>query len=254
MQRLAFAVALLLVTGSAIAQSPSIPPNVLFIAVDDLKPILGAYGNQTAITPSIDRVAAEATVFQNAHCQWPVCGPTRASLMTSLRPEANGVMDLRTSMRAKDPNVLTLPQHFKNHGYLTAGTGKIYDPRCVDDKSTCDAPSWSIPFAQLSLSQIKFAGVKQVTLAPEVADHELTDGQIAMTGVKLMRQLHQSDKPFFLAVGFKKPHLPFIAPKKYWDLYRRDQFELASYRGEIEAGSGYALHDSPEFSRLRRCP
>ena len=122
-------------------------PNVLFIAVDDLKPVLGCYGDETAITPSIDRIAKGGTVFLNAHCQWPVCGPTRASLMTSLRPEATGVMDLKTSMRAKDPDVLTLPQHFKSNGYLTAGAGKIYDPRCVDDKTTLDAPSWSLPFA-----------------------------------------------------------------------------------------------------------
>ena len=99
-------------------------PNILFIAVDDLKPVLGCYGDKRAITPAIDGIAARGTVFYNSHCQWPVCGPSRASLMASLRPEATGVMDLKTDIRFKNPNILTLPEHFKNQGYITAGTGK----------------------------------------------------------------------------------------------------------------------------------
>lgn len=229
-------------------------PNVLFIAVDDLKPVLGCYGDEIAITPSIDRIAKGGTVFLNAQCQWPVCGPTRASLMTSLRPEATGVTDLKTSMRAKNPDVLTLPQHFKNNGYATAGAGKIYDPRCVDDKKTMDAPSWSIPFAKMPYGKIKFSDAKQVVLAPDVADSELSDGQIALSGIKLMRDLRESDQPFFLAVGFKKPHLPFIAPKKYWDLYDSSQFQFAVHRGGIEGASGYSLHDSPELRGYEGVP
>ena len=229
-------------------------PNILFIAVDDLKPVLGCYGDEVAITPNIDRLARDGTVFLNAHCQWPVCGPSRASLMTSLRPEAVGVMNLKTSMRAKDADVITLPEHFKNHGYETAGTGKIYDPRCVDDRKTLDAPSWSLPFVMpkspkkpKSSNEEEAEDEKRFALAPDVADSDLTDGKIAAVGSKLMRQLSKSDKPFFLAVGFKKPHLPFVAPKKYWDLYQRDQFALASHRGGIENASGYSIHDSPEF-------
>jgi iduronate 2-sulfatase len=242
------------VCNAAIASETTLKPNVLFIAVDDLKPILGCYGDTTAITPSIDRLAARGTVFLNAQCQWPVCGPTRASLMTSLRPEATGVMDLKTSMRAKNPDVLTLPQHFRNNGYATAGAGKIYDPRCVDDKKTLDAPSWSVPFAQLPYHKTKYNTEKRFALAPDVADEDLADGQIALSGLGLMRQLRKSDQPFFLAVGFKKPHLPFIAPKKYWNLYRRDQFKLASHQGGIKNASGHSLHNSPEFRGYEAAP
>ena len=241
------------VSSVAVAESAS-KPNILFLAVDDLKPILRCYGDPLAITPNIDRIAHGGTVFLNAHCQWPVCGPTRASLMTSMRPEATGVMDLKTSMRAMNPDILTLPQHFKNTGYITAGAGKIYDPRCVDDKQTLDEPSWSIPFTKLPWSKIKHGGVKRVVMAPEVEDDELTDGQIALSGVKLMRELSQSDQPFFLAVGFKKPHLPFIAPKKYWEMYDPTKFKLAAHRGGIENASGYSIHDSPEFRGYEGVP
>ncbi|MBX7209529.1 MAG: sulfatase [Verrucomicrobiaceae bacterium] len=226
-------------------------PNVLFIAVDDLKPLLGCYGDKTAITPNIDKLAARGTVFTKAYCQWPVCGPTRASLMTSLRPEANGVLDLKTNVRAKDPSVLTLPQHFIANGYATAGCGKIYDPRCVDNKKDCDKPSWSLPFvsphAAGELSGGESGDGAPVAGAPDCADNEQTDGLIAESGIELMKKLAADQKPFFLAVGFKKPHLPFIAPKKYWDLYQRDRLALASYQGGITNDSGYLLHDSPEF-------
>lgn len=227
-------------------ESAATPHNVLFIAVDDMKPLLDCYGDKTAIAPAMERIASGGTIFSNAQCQWPVCGPSRASLMTSLRPEATGVMNLKTSMREKNPDVLTLPQHFKQHGYATAGAGKIYDPRCVDDKKTLDEPSWSIPFVRPK-SKSKADSGKRFALAPDVADDELIDGKIAQDGIKLMRKLGKSDKPFFLAVGFKKPHLPFVAPKKYWDLYQRDQFPLAEHPGGIANDSGYSLHDGTEL-------
>ncbi|TWU54753.1 Arylsulfatase [Rubripirellula tenax] len=242
----------LVIGTTALAQQER--PNVLFIAIDDLKPVLGCYGNKTAITPSIDEIARQGTVFLNAHCQWPVCGGSRASLMTSLRPEAVGVMDLKTNMRAKNPSVLTLSEHFKNQGYVSAGTGKIYDPRCVDNKKSLDAPSWSIPFVSPKYSSLEFNDVKQVTLAPDVSDSDLGDGQIADNGIRLMRKLSGSGKPFFLAVGFKKPHLPFIAPKKYWDLYERDRFQLAVHQVGIKNDSEYALHDSEELRGYEGVP
>jgi len=239
---------------AAFAVAADSAPNVLFIAVDDLKPALGCYGDDVAISPNIDRLAKSGTVFLNAQCQWPVCGPTRASLMTSLRPEATGVMDLKTSMRAKNPAVLTLPQHFKNNGYNTAGAGKIYDPRCVDDRKTLDAPSWSTPFAKMPYHKTKFNDEKRFALGPDLSDDELSDGQIALSGIELMRTLSKSDRPFFLAVGFKKPHLPFIAPKKYWDLYDRDEFAIAKHVGGIENASGYSLHDSNEIRGYEGMP
>lgn len=224
-------------------------PNVLFIAADDLKPVLGCYGEKMAITPNIDRLASRGTVFTKAYCQWPVCGPTRASLMTSLRPEANGVMDLKTNVRAKNPAVVTLPQHFIANGYTTAGCGKIYDPRCVDSKKDCDKPSWSLPFVT---PNAKNANAEHAEGAPAYAvapggDDEQMDGQIALTGMTLMKQLAAEKKPFFLAVGFKKPHLPFFAPKAYFDLYDPTKLPLATHRSGVANDSGYVLHDSPEF-------
>jgi|GEM_PF-93888 len=231
------------------AAKPAAARNILFLAVDDLKPTLGCYGDVLAKTPYIDAIAARGIVFENAHCQWPVCGPSRASLMTSLRPEASGVMNLKTSMRAKNPDVVSLPQHFAEHGFTTAGCGKIYDPRCVDDKKTNDAPSWTIPFRHYKLSAVTEPDGKELAArAPDVADEATADGQIRVAGVKLMRELAaKPDQPFFLAVGFKKPHLAFVAPKRYWDLHDRAAFEQPLRARSITGGSGYSLHDSEEL-------
>ena len=229
-------------------------PNVLFIAIDDLKPALGCYGESEIISPAIDKLASRSTVFLNAHCQFPVCGGSRASLMTGLRPESVGVTDLKTSMRAKNPNVVTIPQHFRNHGYTTAAIGKIYDPRCVDDKKTYDAPSWSVPYPGFDYSVVKGKKTKEVAVASEHQDEELIDGWIRSQGVRMLRELDQDGKPFFLAVGFKKPHLPFVAPKKYWDLYSPDQIKLAKHQGGIKNDSGYTLHDCPEFRGYEGVP
>ena len=224
-------------------------PNILFIAVDDLKPVLGCYGDKAAITPNIDRLASRGTVFTKAYCQWPVCGPTRASLMTSLRPEASGVMDLKTDVRAKNPAVVTLTQHFIAQGYTAAGCGKIYDPRCVDNKKDCDKPSWSLPFVtpDAKNSNAEHAEGAPAYAVAEGGEDDQMDGQIALTGMGLMKKLAAEKEPFFLAVGFKKPHLPFFAPKAYFDLYDPAKLSLATHQGGISGDSGYALHDSPEF-------
>ena len=115
-------------------------PNILFIAIDDLKPTIGAYSNAVP-TPAIDRIAARGTTFLNAHCQQAVCGPSRASVMTGKYPDFTQIWDLKTKIRAIHPEIITLTQHFKNNGYHTAGVGKIFDPRSVDKRS--DSRSWS---------------------------------------------------------------------------------------------------------------
>ena len=119
-------------------------PNILFIPVDDLKPMLGCYGDASIKTPHIDRLAERGMVFLNSHCQQAICGPTRASLMTGLYPDTTRVYDLFTKMRDMNPDILTLPQYFRQMGYETTGVGKTYDNRCVDPQ--LDAPSWSIPY------------------------------------------------------------------------------------------------------------
>lgn len=229
-------------------KKPGKRKNILFLAVDDLKPLLGCYGSPLAKTPNMDALAARGFRLDNAHCQWPVCGPSRASLMTSLRPEAVGVMDLSTDMRAKNPDVLTIPQHFRNHGYITAGTGKIYDPRCVDNRRDNDKPSWSIPFRHHHPRRVtEIDGKGAVARAPDVEPTALADGQIAQEGLGLIREMATVDEPFFLAVGFKKPHLAFVAPKACWDRYDPATLTLPEFTGPIADESGYCLHTSMEF-------
>ena len=126
-----------------IAQEKS-KPNVLFIAVDDLKPVLGCYGDKIIKTPNIDRLAKMGTVFLNNYCQQAVCGPTRASLLTGMRPDVTKIRDLHTKMRDMNPDIVTLPEYFISQGYTTSGIGKIFHPSCVDKKF--DPQSWTIPF------------------------------------------------------------------------------------------------------------
>lgn len=222
-------------------------PNILFVAVDDLKPMLGCYGDSTAISPNIDRIAGQGTIFLNNHCQYAVCGPSRASLMTSLMPEVTGVIGFK-QMRAVIPDVLTLPQHFKNHGYETAATGKINDPRCVEGgRKKDDEPSWSIPYCVTNPSG-KYKPLTNVSCQGPAFDEEShEDRRICDKGLDLMREMAKGDKPFFLGVGFKKPHLPFIAPKKYWDLYDRKDLKIHPFQKKSKNAVKYTWHDSMEL-------
>jgi arylsulfatase A-like enzyme len=225
-------------------------PNILLIAVDDLKPLLGVYGQPQVRSPHIDRMAARGAVFLNAACQFPVCGPSRASLLTGLRPEATGVLDLRTKMRDVRPEVVTLPQHFKQHGYATAGIGKIFDPRCVDSRQQGDAISWTVPYAENPAggsTQVADGEKGAVTGSPDLPDEAFVDGRIAARGIEQLREFARGPAPFFLAVGFKKPHLPFIAPKRYWDLYDRNGLALAPFQEPAADHSGYGYWNSQEI-------
>lgn len=264
--------------------------NVLFIAIDDLKPLLNCYGNPQIKTPNIDKLAARSTVFLNNHCQQAVCAPSRASLMTGQFPDYTKVLDLKTLIRKKQPNVLTLPQYFKNNGYQTTAFGKIYDLRSVDKKH--DAVSWSIPYQNVDPSEFEALGslsgntadkpkgghyrnpktvklynqyfkegkakgekpqkyamnnIKPVTENIEVGDEAYMDGLIAKMGVEQLQSFAKSTKPFFLAVGFKKPHLPFVAPKKYWDLYDANDIDMADYQEKVKGGVRMAYHNSGEL-------
>ncbi len=248
-------------------------PNVLFIAVDDLKPLLGCYGERHIKSPNIDRLAERGTVFLNAHCQQAVCAPSRVSLLTGLGPDATKVWDLKTQFRDHLPNVVTLPQHFKQNGYESVGMGKIYDPRSAGGRDKMDPASWSRPYIQtwspsdatLSYRDPKIVKrIEEITaklgkkatwgrLQKEIArpptdmadvpDNAYFDGAMAEEAVRLMPELAAAGKPFFLAVGFKKPHLPFNAPREYWDLYDRDAIKLAANR-EMPEGAP-AFHFQP---------
>jgi iduronate 2-sulfatase len=233
--------------------------NVLFIAVDDLRNELGCYGVQGIHSPNIDRLAARGTAFDRAYCQQAVCSPSRTSLLTGCRPDTTKVYDLEKHFRKELPDVVTLPQHFKNHGYFTRSVGKIYHGG-LDDK-----PSWSEPPAkagrpayQLKENQdlvarkaaaaagktfVTSSARSNATKGPayecaDVPDNAYSDGAIADAAIEMLREA--KDKPFFLAVGFLKPHLPFVAPKKYWDLYRRDEIPMAA--------NPFAPKDAPKFA------
>lgn len=255
------------------AETKTKHPNILFLPVDDLKPLLGCYGDKTAITPNIDRLAKRGMVFLNAQCQQAVCGPTRASIMTGLYPDTTKVWDLKTKMRKMNPDILTLPQYLKQKGYETTGVGKTYDPRCVDKE--LDKPSWSIPYSQgwntfifnkthpwpaggyqdpktkkihkevmqklrqsgkrgdknaRKKAQSQTPGSRPPTECYDVPDDAYADGAICNKGLQLMERLAEGDKPFFLSVGFLKPHLPFVAPKKYWDMYDRKKLSVHPFQ------------------------
>jgi arylsulfatase A-like enzyme len=205
-------------------------PNILFIAVDDWKPLAGAYGDPIIQTPSIDALARQGTVFHHAYVQHPVCGPSRTSMLTGLRPELNGVLDLRTRLRDVHPGILTMPQFFKNAGYETAASGKVFDPRNVDSRADDDPQSWSIPFEATNGRVDRMTEPNFVAKSIDAPIEEFVDGQILVRGVELLRHLARGDRPFFLAVGFKKPHLPFVVPKEFFDLYERESFPLANFQ------------------------
>ena len=262
--------------------------NVLFIAVDDLKPLLGCYGVDYAITPNIDKLADAGTVFLNAHCQQALCGPSRVSLLTGRFPDSIGIYGMgggKYKMREMHPDILTLPQHFKNNGYATIGTGKVFDPRNVEDdwQGPQDKISWTAFFGKnpynsqsggpifgghyhdpalkelaakleeegrkkgLSGKELRFYvrdnGGGPAVECYDVPDDAYKDGGIANRGIEQLEKLKGSDQPFFLALGFHKPHLPFVAPKKYWDLYDRDQLELAPVQHYPEGAPACAQTD-----------
>lgn len=193
------------------------PFNVLFIAVDDLRPMLGCYGHTEMHTPNIDRIANRGTLFNRAYCQFPVCNPSRVSVLTGLRPNTTGVNDNPTDFRKVLPNVVTIPQHFKSYGYHTRSVGKVaHGDAAWDDDLSWSAPIWREPWRYLDKTK------NPSWKALDVADDELEDGRIANATVDVLTEI--KDKNFFLAVGFNRPHLPFYAPRKYFDLYSTQDF------------------------------
>lgn len=208
------------------------PANVLFIAVDDLRPALGCYGDSIAQTPHIDALAREATLFRRAYCQQAVSGPTRASLLTGLRPEEIGVTELGSYMRALHPDVITLPEAFRRAGYETCNVGKIFH----GTKNSLDERSWSIPpklyqytrVDEYQLPDNKTGKKARAIEFSEAPDSLYFDVRIRDEALKRLSELSRSQKPFFLSVGFLKPHLPFCAPVRFRDLYAEKDFGLDS--------------------------
>jgi arylsulfatase A-like enzyme len=218
--------------------------NVLFIAVDDLRPELGCYGKKHIISPNIDRLAARGLLFERTYCQQAVCAPSRASILSGVRPDTSKIYDLNTPLRKAMPNVLSLPQHFKNNGYETISIGKIYHHPKDDrqgwtaepyragtfPKGTWKGRGYVTDEAIAQMEQYNKANPGTNGLGPafeagDVPDNAYPDG--ANTDYALEKLGRLKDKPFFLAMGFYKPHLPFNSPKKYWDMYKPEDIKLA---------------------------
>ena len=214
--------------------------------------MLNCYGDKTVISPNIDRLARQGTLFQSAYCQQAVCAPSRASLLTGLRPDKTQVWDLKTLIRDRTPDALTLPQYFKEHGYETAAIGKVFDPRSVD--AGHDSVSWTVPYSPPRGKRWIKARERVSTENVDAPEALYMDGSIADRAIELIDQFKKEEKPFFLAVGFKKPHLPFVAPKKYWDLYQRDQFRIAPFQEHSKYAPEFAFQPGWELRHYADIP
>lgn len=257
-------------------------PNILFIAVDDLKPDLGCYGSKVVKTPNLDLLAKRGTLFLNAHSNQAVCGPSRCSTFSSLRPDRTKVHDLKTDFLGVSPGVITLPEHLKKHGYATAGVGKLFHGGKSD--GALEKRAWDIhteladlPYATgfqapvhhyqseaarnavsglnekqrskygLVVKKLKESKANASTECLDIPDDAYADGAMRKEALNYIDQLSKGDKPFFVAVGFKKPHLAFAAPKKYWDIYDREKLLLAEWQKPAKGAPAYATHSWGEL-------
>jgi iduronate 2-sulfatase len=267
----------ILLTGFPLALSAVEKPNILLICVDDLKPVLGCYGDPLAKTPHLDRLAARGLRLDSAYCNQAVCAPSRNALMTGLRPESLGIYDLATHFRKARPDAVTVAQHFQNHGYRTEALGKIFH---VGHGNIEDNASWTVPHFRSRLSShvnpenrppdTPEAKAKQLrgaaTESADVPDDAYPDGDIAREAVRRIEAAKAKDEPFFLAVGFIKPHLPFVAPKRYWDMHDPAKLPMPTratppdgapkfapqFGGELRRYSGIPAGNAPLGEELTR--
>lgn len=238
-------------------------PNVLFIVVDDLRPELGCYGHPMIKSPNIDRLAAQGTIFTNSFCNVPVCGASRASLLTGIRPTRERFVTYYTRMSEDAPGATSIPGHFKQNGYNCVSLGKVAhhpDDHQDDWSETPWRPDYPNDIrTQKNWRDYQSAENKKIAAQqeggaglpyewPEIEDDAYYDGRIAGRAVQDIQRLSKSDQPFFLAVGFLKPHLPFNAPKKYWDLYDPEQIHLPDNYYRPKDAPDAALHN---FGELR---
>lgn len=228
-------------------------PNILFIFIDDLRPAIGAYGDPVAVTPNMDQLAESGTLFSRAYAQQAVCNPSRASMLTGLYPDLIGVWDLRTHFRKHNPDVFTLPQFFKQQGYHARKVGKIFhDPEYAKDPASWSGPSFyhvtedSPGHKYVKPENLSGNGWKaSATERAHVHDALYVDGKVSDSALQLLEEL--KDSTFFLAVGFRRPHLPFSAPEKYWELYDPAEIPLPETTSFSANVPKYAQHDWPEL-------
>ena len=233
----------LFLAANALFGQPSKPLNVLFIASDDLTQSIACYGDPVAVTPNLDRLSDMGVRFDNAYCQIPLCNPTPSKLLTGLRPDTLKVYDLTRHFRDENPDVVTLPQLFRKNGYRSMRVGKLYHygvPHQIGTNGLDDPQSWDEvvnPKGRdteeehliTNLEPHRPISYRLSWLAAEGTDEEQTDGMIATEAIRLMNENRK--QPFFLGVGFFRPHTPYVAPKKYWDLYPIEKIRCPSPRG-----------------------
>ncbi|WP_165733358.1 sulfatase [Polaribacter sp. 20A6] len=253
-------------------------PNVLFIAVDDLRAELGTYGSEVVLSPNIDKLASVGVQFNKAYVQQAICGPSRASILTGSRPETINVIDLFQDFRANRPSIVTLPQHFKENGYETVYAGKVFHGQYTDNemswtrkpvkvKLNANVPKtaggYALAESQLMYQENKKAledkyGEKLIREnwldkgpaleSANVPDETYEDGYNTLSAIATLNEMvAKNDKPWFLALGFKKPHLDWIAPKKYWDLYDETKIPIATQVNPPKDGAAMGLSESLEL-------
>lgn len=248
-------------------------PNILFIAVDDLRTELGCYGNTEIKSPNIDKLAGEGLVFNRTYCQQPICMASRASLLSGLRPDTLQIYNCE-SLEKDAPGILTIDQHFENNGYNIWAAGKIYHHGIDYEIQYGDAYHKTITnvvgrgyLSEKAIQTVKDynnwykenrkqdgGGRGPAFEWPDVADNEYPDGKMTDMAVEQLAKFKNSEKPFFMAVGYKKPHLPFNAPKKYWDLYKRDEISEASNPYMPENVSQYFNYNFGELRNYAGIP
>lgn len=238
-------------------------PNVLLICVDDLKPLTGSYGDTMVKTPHIDRLAKRGLRFDRAYCNQAVCAPSRHALMLGLRPQTLGIYDLATRFRPVVPDAVSWSQHFMANGYRAESMGKIYHGGHGngDDEASWSVPAWKARGANVKLyhdpasePRIKGPDARGAAYeAADVADDAYIDGALANVAAQRLSALQGEGKPWFLAVGFIRPHLPFCAPKRYWDLYQRSAFAVPP-RVVPEGAPAYAPQFGGELRQYQDIP
>lgn len=256
---------------------PGVPrPNILLLLVDDLKPSFGAYGATFVHSPHLDRLARRGLRFDLAYCNQAVCAPSRNHLLTGARSTSLGIYDLATNFRKAVPEALTLPQYFKQHGWRTEGIGKVFH---IGHGNVGDPASWSVPFlpdkvvdyalpestgGKLTREEAYFSNqmLGRIHQLPrgaaweraDVPDEAYADGRIAREGIRRLEAAARRDQPFFLVLGFVKPHLPFCAPTKYWDLYDPRKLPLPPVTTPPRGAPPYAGKTLGELNQYRPVP
>jgi arylsulfatase A-like enzyme len=254
----------------ALAHGTETKPNVLFLVSDDMRPQLGCYGDTLVKSPNLDRLAARGMVFERSFCQQALCSPSRISLLTGRHPWTTKIYNIGPFLRETMPDVVTLPQHFKNNGYFTRSLGKVYHVG-IDDP-----PSWSVPpwhskaprygpesqaLVKKRAEEMRARGEpipkqgKKLPIfggpafeAPDLADDALLDGDTTREALAAMRELAaKPQQPFFLAVGFANPHVPWVAPKRYWNLYRDEDMPLPSNQFTPKNAPDFAAKSGDDF-------